>query len=512
MNKTNKINRTTINIIASVMVLMIDILISLFMSPYIVKHIGVEANGFVSLAGNFVTYAALIVSALNSMATRFITFEYIRKDYKKSNLYYNSVFWGNLIIVAVLLLPALVVICKLEHVLNVPREIIGDVKLLFFFVFFNFLLPVGLPNWECGVYIKNRLDRTYFPSVLISILRCVILMSMLLLLKPHVWYIGFANTVSVICTLAVDRYNTHHLTPELHIGLKKKNWLCSWKAIKELVGAGIWNSVSGVGNILLNSMDLLISNLFISPTAMGVLSLAKMLPHNLEKFSTSICRAFLPEIMINLASENKEKMLRDLTRACKLTGVILIVPLAGIIVLGEDFFRLWIPGEDARLLGTIAVITCMGYAFTSGTQVLTGIFPAANKVKPNTISLVISGIVSTVLVFVLLKTTDLGIYAVAGTSVVVSLIRNLVFVIPYSAKYLGFKKTQFYPQVLRCFVSTCLISLIGMGIRSVFPVSGWLSFAACAVVIGCVGLTINILLFLDRDEKRMLKAKLLRRR
>ena len=101
--RSNSFN-TYINIITSVGVMVVNLFISFWLSPYIIRTIGVEANGFVSLANNFVTYANLIVTALNAMAARFITIAYIQQDYKKANMYYNSVFWGNLIIVAVLLL------------------------------------------------------------------------------------------------------------------------------------------------------------------------------------------------------------------------------------------------------------------------------------------------------------------------------------------------------------------------------------------------------------------------
>ena len=74
-----KKQRTVINVVCSILVLCTNVVISFFLSPYIVKNIGVEANGFVTLANNFVTYANLIVTALNSMAARFITVEYVRK-------------------------------------------------------------------------------------------------------------------------------------------------------------------------------------------------------------------------------------------------------------------------------------------------------------------------------------------------------------------------------------------------------------------------------------------------
>ena len=81
--RSKKLN-TYINIVTSVGVLVVNLFISFWLSPYIIRTIGVEANGFISLANNFVTYANLIVTALNAMAARFITIAYIQKDYKNN--------------------------------------------------------------------------------------------------------------------------------------------------------------------------------------------------------------------------------------------------------------------------------------------------------------------------------------------------------------------------------------------------------------------------------------------
>ena len=235
--------KTMINVVCSLMVLVTNVLVSFFLSPYIVKNIGVEANGFVTLANNFVTYAQLIVTALNSMAARFISIAYVKKQYRKANLYYNSVFWGNLIIVAVLIIPAIFCIMQLENIINIPNDIIMDVKILFTFVFFNFFITTGLPNWDCGTYVTNRLDRTYIPQALTSILKCVILFVAFSLFVPRVSYVGFAVTVMTIIQLICNAINTHKLTPELKIKLKPSEWLCSKMVIKNLVGSGIWNAI-----------------------------------------------------------------------------------------------------------------------------------------------------------------------------------------------------------------------------------------------------------------------------
>ena len=502
-----KNSRTIINVFCSMAVLVTNLVISFFLSPFIVKNIGVEANGFVTLANNFVTYANLIVGALNSMAARFITVAYVQKDYKKANLYYNSVFWGNLIIVAVLLLPAAYLIAQLQNIVNVPSDIVWDVKLLFSFVFLNFFVITGAPNWDCGVYITNRLDRQYIPSMATSVFRCVFLFLILTIFTPHVWYIGFVSTIVMLINLAVNGYNTHKLTPELKIYLGSGKRICSWYIIRELVGSGVWNSISSVGNMLLSGLDLLICNMALGATAMGVLSLSKTLPNYIQQFSASIRNAFAPELTINYATGNKQAVLRDINRAMKMTSVILTIPIAGIVVLGDQFFALWVPSQDARLLQTLSVLAILGYMFTSGTQILYNVFTTVNRVKVNAIAMLISGVISTSITLFFIYFTDWDIYAVAGVSTIVNLVRNMTFTLPATAKYLGFKWYQFYPQVGTTVISSLIIIALGECVKPFLPSGSWVAFFVAAIVVGGIGLLVNYRLILNKEERMLLIGK-----
>lgn len=503
--------RTFINVVSSMLVLLTNIVISFTLSPYIVRNIGVEANGFVTMASNFVTYANLIVTALNSMAARFITVEYIRKDYKKANLYYNSVFWGNLIIVAALLLPAAYLIARLQNFVNIPSNIVLDVKILFGFVFFNFFITTGMPNWDCGVYVTNRLDRQYIPTMCTALFRSAILFLMFMLFVPHVWYVGFASTIIVLINLAVNGYNTAKLTPELKIVFEDGKLLCSKSAICDLVGAGLWNSISNVGNMLLSGLDLIIANISLGATAMGVLSLSKILPNYMQQLSASIRNAFAPEMVIDYAKGDYGALLHDINRAMKLTSVIMTIPIAGIIVLGDRFFALWVPSQDAQLLQKLSILAILGYMFTSGTQILYNVFSAVNKVKQNSIAMVLSGIASTAITLFFVKYTSYGIYAVAGVSTFVNLVRNMSFTLPATAKYLGFKWYQFFPQVGMTVFSSILLITLGFFVKPYLPNDSWIELLLSAFVIGCVGLVINIIIILNKEEREILLKKAIKK-
>ena len=72
MKKLTLNEQSALNVLGSILLVAINIVINLVLSPYIVASLGVEANGYITLANNFVSYMALVTIALNSMAGRFI--------------------------------------------------------------------------------------------------------------------------------------------------------------------------------------------------------------------------------------------------------------------------------------------------------------------------------------------------------------------------------------------------------------------------------------------------------
>lgn len=506
--RSNKIN-TYINIVTSVGVMIVNLFISFWLSPYIIRTIGVEANGFISLANNFVTYANLIVSALNAMAARFITIAYIQKDYKKANLYYNSVFWGNLVIVSVLLLPAIYMIVKLENFIDVPADILLDVKILFSMVFLSFFVRTGAPNYDCGTYITNRMDLSYIPNMFSALLRCILLVGMFTIWVPHVWYVTLVSTVLGFITLGIAGHYTHKLTPELKVSLR--NPICSWKANRKLLSAGIWSSIASGGAMLLSSFDLLLCNLYVDATAMGVLALSKTLPGILDQFSGAITGAFTPEMTINYANGNKSVFLKDINRAMKISAVTVTIPAAGIVVMSDVFYSLWVPSQDAKLLQLLTTLAILSYMINSGIIVLHRVFAIVNRTRLNAVAMIITGACSLLFTGLLIVFTDWDIYAVAGVSSVMTICKNVFFVTPVTAKLLGYSWKQFYPCLGTTIVCSAVVIATGMLVKHILAPSTWIGFFIAAGVVGVIGMFINIFLVLNKDERGYLFNKVMRK-
>ncbi|MBR2701188.1 MAG: oligosaccharide flippase family protein, partial [Erysipelotrichaceae bacterium] len=131
-----------INLLAQIVVIGVNLVISFFFVPYATEVIGESSYGFVGLANDFVGYAQIITVAINSMAGRFIAIKMFEKRYDEANKYYSSVIISNLVISGVLFVIGLFFVIFIDKLVEVPASLLTDVRLLFSFIFLNFIITV----------------------------------------------------------------------------------------------------------------------------------------------------------------------------------------------------------------------------------------------------------------------------------------------------------------------------------------------------------------------------------
>ena len=103
----NSTKRLSINLIANIVSYSTSIIIAFLLTPYLIKVLGKEAYSFYPMANNFVQYMGIITTALNSMASRFITIEITKNNTEKANVYFSSVFYSNVLLSIILFVPML---------------------------------------------------------------------------------------------------------------------------------------------------------------------------------------------------------------------------------------------------------------------------------------------------------------------------------------------------------------------------------------------------------------------
>ena len=206
--------RLAINMFAQLLAFAVNMGISFFLAPIIENQIA-NTYGFIDLANKFVLYAQIVVSALNTMASRFITIHINRDEKQEENEYFSSVFYGNVMMAGIFLVPALIIVIFMGYMpfLDVPSGLLLDVQLLWALVFANFFVSIITSVYGISTYATNRLDLTSIRTMYGDILRIVFLFVTFTLWKPTLWFIGAASLISTSYIAFWNRRFTRQLLP-----------------------------------------------------------------------------------------------------------------------------------------------------------------------------------------------------------------------------------------------------------------------------------------------------------
>lgn len=491
--------RLAINMAAQILAFAVNMGISFFLMPFVDANINQEVYGFVGAANNVVSWAQIVVSALNTMASRYITISIHQKQDEDANEYFSSVLFGNLIMAAIFMIPTMFIVLFLDKILQVPAANLKDIQILWFFVFLNFLISISTSVFGVATYAKDRLDLTSIKTIQSDVIRILLLIGAYTFLKPYVWYIGAASVVCTVYLAAANRRFTKRLLPEIEI--KKKYFKLD--KVKELISLGAWNSVTRLSQVLLDGLDLFIANIFINAAAMTVLGYAKTVPTAISGLMGTVVGVFNPQITIAYAKGDKKQLVEIIKSSNRILIYLLSIPIAFVTVYGDAFYRLWMPNQDPVVLHTLTLLS-IGVLYVSvSIQVLYHVFIITKKVKTNSIVMVVSGAVTTALVFILLNTTELGIYVIAGVSTVVGLIRNLVFTPLYASKCLEVKWSTFYGDIGTGLLSIGAICLLGIISRQFVEINSWFMLIAVGCVVGSLALILNFFIILRKTEREM---------
>lgn len=474
--------------------------ITLVLTPYITNTVGTEAYGFVSLAKQFAQYAVIITTALNTYAARYVGIAYHQKEKKEANIYFSSVFYGDVILASVILTGAVWLIFFLERLIYIPGEIVTDVKLLFLFVFLNLWVSTVFSVFGCAAYVRNRLDITGIFKAISYLTNAIVLVFAYVLFPARVFYVGLGMLAAAFVVALSDFGITRKFTPEFRP--KKADF--SFLAVKRLVIAGCWASFSSVGELLNNGLDLIICNQMLSSLAMGQIAIAKTMNTIVQSLYAIVDQAFFPMFLKSYAEGKKEKLLDELKISMKISGLLANIAFAGFVALGLAYYRLWIPGQDIDLIYKLTIITILTCIPSGAIHPLYYVYTLTVKKAFPCLVTIVGGIFNVIGMYVLIKFCGMGVYAVAWTTVIVMAVINFVTNPLYMAHVLKVPLKTFYPDIIRNALACLVLTAVFHWFSGFYMPSSWVTLVICGLVYALIGMPIHLVIVCNKRQWRML--------
>lgn len=488
------------NLVANLTAFVVTFAISFFLSPFIVRTLGVEANGLINLSTSFLNYASILTITLSSMVARFVTLKVRRGDMQRASEYYTATYVNDLLGAAILLPAMVLTVINFGNWFDVPTNLTADAQLLAALLFANFLLTLVVPRWTIGTYATNNLHLDSIRAVQSVLIKGGLILLLFLFLRPAMAYVGLATLVAAVFALVFNAYYKHRLLPNVRIRLLNLHWA----RMRELLAAGFWNSVNYAGNLLTTGFHLLLANLFLGATPAGLLALAMTVPAMVNQLSMNLSTVFLPSLAFAFAEKDNTAMRRQAKRAMSISALLTMMPLAALIVFGEAFFSLWVPSQDATQLGLMSVAASVGLVVACSAQPLQNVFVITNSLRAHSTASVLLGVGNVVLSVVLLTMTDLGVYAILASAAATVLVRVVAFTAPMAGRRVRASWSTFLPEIARSLGYLAVLVAVGFVIRLAHSPDSWIGFFVVVAVMCTLGSIVNVLLLTDQSDRKLI--------
>ena len=468
------------NILANQMGFLVSVVVTFFLSPFVVHSLGDVRYGvwalIVSLTGNY----GLLTFGIQGAMTRYIAHAAATDDRERVNEYFNSAMLFLLSSATLVIVIGLCVALLIEHIFVLPVDLIREAKWACILVTFSVAGAFGFTAFDCILIAHQRFQITNTLGILMTLVRAAITIYLLKNGYDIIALAALSTGLSILNgTILITAIKRFYPWIELSLQCIKPN------RIKELINYGYKSFIIAISISLIYQFDLIVIGIYFSPAKIATYSFASTLITYLTQFVSSISRTFGPyatELYAKGQNEELRKLFINASRSMYILGGLIV---AGCITYGKDFYTLWL-GPNYAESAVILSILVIPHFFSTGAKVGSSLLTSMAMIGPLAISTICEGLFNLILSIVLVK--HYGLIGVAIGTLVPNVINNGLWLPLYIFRTLNMQLKIYFSSIMPGIMIGTVLYFIGYFLRNILIPETWTIFT--------LNITIVILFFI----------------
>lgn len=498
-------SRFSLNLAANLLNFGLSMLVGYWLTPYLIRHLGVAAYGLIPLTTTVTSYLALFTTALNSVVGRFLTMALDQQDDAEANRIFNTSFWGGAGMILLILGPCLWTACHASWFFHVPPGLERDFTLLALSALAMFCLTELSTAINVISFCRNRFDLANAVNVASTLTRVAVIVLLFNLTVPRVWHVGFALLAAASVSVAGAILIWRRLAPVLKL---RPAWF-SFAALRNMTGMGGWIVINAIGSMLYLSIDLVVVNRLLGPEATGRYGAVLIWSSLLRGFAGVVGGVFGPTIFMLFSRDDLDGLVHYARRAVKFVGLVLAIPIGLICGLSKPLLRIWLGEAYVPLAPLLSIMTfhlCVNLAVLP----LFNIQVATSRVRLPGIITCVMGVGNLGLAILLAGPAGWGMYGVAAAGALMLTAKNIVFTPIYAARILGLERATFYRELLPVAGATLGLAFLGWAWTTTLEIRSLPGLALAGLVLTLAVCCFILAFLFDQDERGQIRRMLFR--
>jgi len=459
----SKVSKSTVllrNIASNWVGFAVNAAVTLALTPYVLRELGVERYGIWILTSSFIGYYGFLDLGFRGGITQYLTRYLAVQDYRKASECLSSAVAALSLLGLLMAALSIAGAYAVSLLFSIPPELYNEA--------FWCVLIVGMSSAiECifssfgSVFIaKQRFDLSNLIGIGTRLLTAA---GIVAALKTGNGLIGVsaafcgANVIDYIIRWQV----AFRIEPMLRVSL------CQMKfsRLREIASFGVWNFLMSINCYICTYVPNILVGTFMPVAAVGHYALAMGLYRQIYSVLAPVPQVIYPAATEMHAQNNLSSLENLYHKASRLMMLIMIPVVLVAAFWSDDFYRLWI-GEKyldgspfdsvARIFQILLIGIFTNYSSIIAAQIITG----TGRVQTVAKALILGSIIN--ISFSLILIRPYGLAGVASATVVTSLIIDMIAMPLLLKKLLGFSVILFLQKA--CFrpMTACVLLIVVM--------------------------------------------------
>lgn len=332
------VNQLKAGAVLSYVIIILNSLIGLLYTPYMLRMMGKSEYGLYSLAASVVAYLTVLDLGFGNAIVRY-TAKYraegkVREQEEMFGMF--IILYSVISVVAFVL--GLVLYFNVDSLFSraMSPEEVHKVEIMMLLLTFNLAFTFPMSIW--GSIITAYEDFVF--QRVVSILRIVLnplVMIILLMMGYRSIAMVVVTTIFNVLTLLL---NLWYCKNKIHIKVRFGRF--KWGFLKEVSIYSFWIFLNAIMDRIYWSTGQFVLGIFKGAAVVAVYAVAIQLQSMYMMFSTAISNVFLPRITAMVSQHKSEREISDLfIRTGRVQYIVMAFILTGFILFGAQFIRFW---------------------------------------------------------------------------------------------------------------------------------------------------------------------------
>lgn len=466
-----RINQFKIGIILSYIIILLNVIIGIVVTPFMVNTLGQSQFGLYKLIGAFVGYMSVLDFGLGNATIRYIV-KYRQENDKEreSNFLAMTMIIYGVISACVVFIGALIYYNTSNIFANSFTETeIQQAKVMIAILIVNMVITLPGNAFTSVINAYEIFAVTRITTIFKLLLRVLLLV---VLLKKGFGAISivvldtFINILTILISMYVCRFN---------IGVRIKLKKIDKKILYEVFGFSFFIFVKMITDQAIWRVPPIIIGIKLTTTAVAVFAVGTQISSLFMQFSTAVSHIFFPKLTkMVIAGETNEALTDFMIKVGRIQGIVILYIYTAFAVLGRQFVFLWV-GEGYNDSWLTALIVMTGLILPLMENSGLSILQAMKKHKFYVVVYLLICAVNVIFTFLIIDYTG-----IVGASVLTMLgmtVGHGVVINWYFHRRIGLDIIRFFRELIRGIFPVAIACGALMYLLTIyFPVNTWVMF------------------------------------